>query len=1040
MASEPIGRETAPLGASVKYNPHLWGADELREIFVVRQPELQRLQAVLRAAKPDTVPQHVLITGQRGMGKSTLLQRVALAVREDAALRSQWIPLTFPEEQYTVSTLAEFWLDVLDALADALQREGASAEELAVLDRKISTLGDTAVAKREEAALETLTLWVREHKRGVLLLIDSTDQLFASLGANAQGGKSRAGKNKNVKNTPKAGSAAGSAAGSTALWRLRKSLSHETGIFWVGASYQALESSDLYHDTFHNFFELMELRPLSLDEMRAAMLALARAFGAGRGLGGDAAVAEMTRTLDARPERLRALRALTGGNPRTTVMLYELLSAANDDSVHGDITRLLDLMTPLYKARLESLSEQPRKILAHVLEHWAPVGVGDLAKISGIPNTTVSGQLARLEAEGLIEKTRLHGTTRSGYQASERFFNVWYLMRYAARRLRQRLSWLIEFMRLWYGRDELSQLATSRASRHALGLLADVGNLEFSRAMAAALSEHDGERLQLEWAVHNIAYRESRRQQKDIAGWGPGLYDTDGDDKPFASAEDYHSRLDALDAKLMRAQGDSEDETQSFVDAVKGSLWLSLPEKEAIAADAHTLTPEKIRLQVSEFLAAREKLSKQVGEDAVKRVIDAVCRGDLFPDFPDSKVACSQLLSQFKDDENSFCYLLSRYVEKHHDPFAEQACRHAITFAPVNAVAWRELGSVLGRADKHDEEAENAFRKAIQLNPQWARPWRSLGTFCLFKSRYAEAADAYRKASELDSTDQLSLYMSGLVLHRLLDQWDKAEVAFRKVIDMFPGAFHAWLALGNLLEEDPKRYTEAETAYRTAITALPGFSIAWVELAKLLHRRVKRYDEAEVAYRKAIELDQKYSAPLVGLGNLLQDKLQRYDEAEDAYQRATVISPEDSDAFAHLARLFALTGKREAASEKYRQAVDLVQKSGDQGYGQLLLQAHLWLGNHDLARQAIERLARHASSGGKRNFALLREQCHQCDRIGLGVAFANLMDVTEHAGFLQPLSLALRAAASGEGIQAGAAPEITALAEEVLRELLELRA
>ena len=291
MAGEVAVRETGLLGASVKYNPHLWGASELRAIFVVRQGELQRLQTALLATKPGSAPQHILITGQRGMGKSTLLQRLALAVREDETVRSQWIPLTFPEEQYTVGTLAEFWRDVLDALADALQREGAAAEELAALDRKIRSLGDIPIALREGSALETLTSWVREHKRGVLLLIDSTDQLFSALGA-----KTQAPKSKHARRASKAGS--------TALWRLRKSLSHETGIFWIGASYQALEASDLYHDTFHDFFELLELHPLSLAEMRTAMLALARVFGAGRGLDGEAAVFEITRTLDARPERL----------------------------------------------------------------------------------------------------------------------------------------------------------------------------------------------------------------------------------------------------------------------------------------------------------------------------------------------------------------------------------------------------------------------------------------------------------------------------------------------------------------------------------------------------------------------------------------------------------------------------------------------------------------------------------------------------------------------------------------------------------------
>jgi hypothetical protein len=67
--------------------------------------------------------------------------------------------------------------------------------------------------------------------------------------------------------------------GATPLWRLRKTLSHQPGIFWIGASYQALEAQHHYHDAFRDFFALYELRPLGVDQMRQALLALARVFG-----------------------------------------------------------------------------------------------------------------------------------------------------------------------------------------------------------------------------------------------------------------------------------------------------------------------------------------------------------------------------------------------------------------------------------------------------------------------------------------------------------------------------------------------------------------------------------------------------------------------------------------------------------------------------------------------------------------------------------------------------------------------------------------
>jgi len=55
---------------------------------------------------------------------NTLLRRIALAVNEDPELSTQWLPLTFPEEQYNISDLGDLWLNCLDALGDALEQSG----------------------------------------------------------------------------------------------------------------------------------------------------------------------------------------------------------------------------------------------------------------------------------------------------------------------------------------------------------------------------------------------------------------------------------------------------------------------------------------------------------------------------------------------------------------------------------------------------------------------------------------------------------------------------------------------------------------------------------------------------------------------------------------------------------------------------------------------------------------------------------------------------------------------------------------------------
>ncbi len=67
-------------------------------------------------------PSHVLIIGTRGMGKTTLLQRVRYGVEDDTELNNRYLALAFPEEQYNVNRLHHFLLNTVDALADAMER------------------------------------------------------------------------------------------------------------------------------------------------------------------------------------------------------------------------------------------------------------------------------------------------------------------------------------------------------------------------------------------------------------------------------------------------------------------------------------------------------------------------------------------------------------------------------------------------------------------------------------------------------------------------------------------------------------------------------------------------------------------------------------------------------------------------------------------------------------------------------------------------------------------------------------------------------
>ena len=180
-----------------------------------------------------------------------------------------------------------------------------------------------------------------------------------------------------------------------------------------------------------------------------------RGLAAERGEGGKNVLA----AIDHDPGRVHTLYDLTGGNPRTLSLLYLLLEMDGDGDVFADLERLLDQVTVLYKARVEDLAPQARVVMDALALHWNPATAKTIAAASGLSTGMVSSHLDRMGKDGLVEKVSISTSNRTAFQVSERFFNIWYLMRHAPRRQRTRLKWLTGFLRSFYTADQLMDRA-----------------------------------------------------------------------------------------------------------------------------------------------------------------------------------------------------------------------------------------------------------------------------------------------------------------------------------------------------------------------------------------------------------------------------------------------------------------------------------------------------------------------------------------------------------------------------------------------------
>ena len=410
------------------YNSGRIPPEKIIAAFASRLDQFNRIIADIAAEKPKSRAQHHLIVGQRGMGKTMLLARIAAELRTTLELSERFIPLVFAEEQYAVDRLSKFWLNCLDSLADAREaaKDTKAVEEIDATVARLQAAGLRAVKNDQPFADEVYDAFVLATQatgQRPVLLVDNLQLVFERLEKGQQ-------------------------------HSLRELLMRPGSPILVGASPSPPPQTHDYGAAFYDHFKVHYLRPLEESEMRDLLVHLA-----------DAAQRDDVRQrVLQHPARLKVLRQLTGGNPRTTLTLFFLYAEDFAPSVFGDLEGLLDRVTPLYKARFEELTPQQQVIASAIANHWDPVTAAVLATNTGLPAGTISAQLDRLEKTGVIERTELFGETRTGYQLAERFFNIWFLMRSASRRQRREVEFVTRFLENFYEPTDRSRIA-----RHLMG-------------------------------------------------------------------------------------------------------------------------------------------------------------------------------------------------------------------------------------------------------------------------------------------------------------------------------------------------------------------------------------------------------------------------------------------------------------------------------------------------------------------------------------------------------------------------------------------
>ena len=184
---------------------------------------------------------------------------------------------------------------------------------------------------------------------------------------------------------------------------LRATLIERSEILLLGSANAFFEAIGGYGEPLYEFFRVFKLEGIGQEE--ACRILEAAASSEGR--------PEVSNAIDLEQGRLETIRRLTGGNPRLLSLACRLLIESPLGSAIEDLERLIDEQTPYFKARIEDLPGQARKVFHCLAEGWKPLLAKEVAAAARLSSSHASAQLRQLVEKGYAREVQLPRSTRT---------------------------------------------------------------------------------------------------------------------------------------------------------------------------------------------------------------------------------------------------------------------------------------------------------------------------------------------------------------------------------------------------------------------------------------------------------------------------------------------------------------------------------------------------------------------------------------------------------------------------------------------------
>ena len=779
---------------STIYNPHEQTEQELLDGFVIREKEFNTIFHDIQKNKMPTPPQHYIVYGIRGNGKTSLLLKLFYEVRKDEDLNKWLIPVIFKEEQYNLRTLYKLWEHVAEYL-------GEDFSEFSDLLYKMELNEETD--NYEEKCFELLQSYLERNEKKLVLFFDNFGVFLNKLTDREH-------------------------------QRFREILITCSDIRIIGTSTFVDEVTYDYGKPFFDFFKPVYLKGLNKEDTIRLLLKLNEKAPSG----------DIKKIIEQNPGRIEALRRLTSGIPRTIVLLYQIFVDNSNGSSFKDLDVLLDKVTPLYKSRMDDLPPQQQEIADIIAKNWDAITVKEIVKKSKIQSNAVSAQLKQLEKNRLIIKKGT-STKNNMYQVAERFFNIWYLMRNARNKDKCKVRWLVNFLEIWCDRKELTVRAKSHIEALKTGKLNDKYAFHMSEAYAQIV---DSSSFQHEILVSTRDYLKSINSEL-----ADEVNESDIELSNKANEFFKKDKPEFVLAELLKIERKSGIQLYNI-----GFIFHTIIKDYIKAEEYYQKAVDKGEVTAMFNIGLFYTNEKRDLRKAIKYYELAIEKGEaramtnlgllLNNEFNDYKKSEEYFLMAIKQGEPTAIFNLGSLYHYQLKNYTKADEYYQMAMEKGNSSAIFNLGNLYYHEYKDYEKAKEYYLMAVGKG-------HSSAMFNLGNLYYNEYKD-YKKAEEyylmaIEKGETRAMVNLGFLCENKYKDYKRAEEYYLMAIEK--GDTRAMVNLGNLYKIEYKDYKKAEEYYLMAIEK--GDIDAMVILSKLYGSELKDFKKAEEYYLMAMKLN-----------------------------------------------------------------------------------------------------------------------------------------------------------------------------------------